>query len=107
MNAIIAALMKMIIHLITFSIYSTLYCAKGNYEFGVTRVMKSLEPYKKKVSIISMVDNVTINNILLYCINSLVWYSCHYNYYIHYVAWYGRQCCQYIYYCMCLLIAWY
>lgn len=27
----------------------TLYCAKGNYEFGVIRVMKSLEPYSKKV----------------------------------------------------------
>ena len=28
---------------------STLYCAKGNYEFGVIRIMKSLEPYSKKV----------------------------------------------------------
>ena len=27
----------------------TLYCAKGNYEFGISRVMKSLEPYAKKV----------------------------------------------------------
>lgn len=28
---------------------STLYCAKGNYEFGISRVMKSLEPYQKKL----------------------------------------------------------
>lgn len=27
----------------------TLYCAKGNYEFGISRVMKSLEPYQKKL----------------------------------------------------------
>ena len=29
--------------------HRTLYCAKGNYEFGISRVMKSLEPYSKKV----------------------------------------------------------
>lgn len=28
----------------------TLYCAKGNYDFGISRVIKSLEPYNKKVS---------------------------------------------------------
>ncbi len=27
----------------------TLYCAKGNYEFGISRVIKSLEPYQKKL----------------------------------------------------------
>ena len=32
-------------------VHRTLYCAKGNYEFGVTRIMKSLEPYNKKVCI--------------------------------------------------------
>jgi len=26
-----------------------LYCAKGNYEFGISRVIKSLEPYNKKL----------------------------------------------------------
>ena len=31
--------------------YSTLYCAKGNYEFGISRVIKSLEPYSRKVRI--------------------------------------------------------
>ena len=29
--------------------FRTLYCAKGNYEFGISRVMKSLEPYQKKL----------------------------------------------------------
>lgn len=27
----------------------TLYCAKGNYEFGISRVIKSLEPFNKKL----------------------------------------------------------
>ncbi|XP_064406143.1 intraflagellar transport protein 70A-like [Halichondria panicea] len=30
-------------------VIGTLYCAKGNYEFGVARIMKSLEPYSKKL----------------------------------------------------------
>lgn len=30
-------------------VIGTLYCAKGNFEFGISRVMKSLEPYQKKV----------------------------------------------------------
>lgn len=30
-------------------VIGTLYCAKGNYEFGVSRVMKSLEPYDQKL----------------------------------------------------------
>lgn len=30
--------------------FRTLYCAKGNYDFGISRVIKSLEPYNKKVS---------------------------------------------------------
>lgn len=29
----------------------TLYCAKGNFEFGISRVMKSLEPYQKKLGV--------------------------------------------------------
>lgn len=27
----------------------TLYCAKGNYDFGISRVIRSLEPYSKKL----------------------------------------------------------
>mgnify|MGYP006187693463 CR=1 FL=1 len=27
----------------------TLYCAKGNFEFGISRIIKSLDPYDKKL----------------------------------------------------------
>ena len=30
-------------------VIGTLYCAKGNYEFGISRIIKSLEPFNKKV----------------------------------------------------------
>ncbi|KAG5312090.1 TT30A protein, partial [Acromyrmex insinuator] len=30
-------------------VIGTLYCSKGNFEFGISRVMKSLEPYNKKL----------------------------------------------------------
>lgn len=30
-------------------VIGTLYCAKGNFEFGVQRIIKSLEPYDKKI----------------------------------------------------------
>merc|ERR1712183_320070 len=30
-------------------VIGTLYCSKGNYEFGLQRVIKSLEPYGKKL----------------------------------------------------------
>eukprot|EP00800_Vazella_pourtalesii_P015141 TRINITY_DN4041_c0_g1_i1.p1 TRINITY_DN4041_c0_g1~~TRINITY_DN4041_c0_g1_i1.p1 ORF type:complete len:389 (-),score=121.14 TRINITY_DN4041_c0_g1_i1:1617-2714(-) len=30
-------------------VIGTLYCSKGNYEFGISRVIKSLEPYNKKL----------------------------------------------------------
>jgi tetratricopeptide repeat protein 30 len=33
-------------------VIGTLYCSKGNYEFGITRIMKSLEPFTKKVNIL-------------------------------------------------------
>ena len=38
-------------------VIGTLYCAKGNYEFGITRIMKSLEPFNKKVSNIDKVGH--------------------------------------------------
>jgi len=31
-------------------VIGTLYCSKGNFEFGISRVMKSLEPIEKKLS---------------------------------------------------------
>ncbi|KAJ9447290.1 Tetratricopeptide repeat protein 30-like protein [Diplonema papillatum] len=30
-------------------VIGTLYCAKGNFEFGISRIIKSLEPYNKKI----------------------------------------------------------
>uniref|UniRef100_A0A4W6E0V4 Tetratricopeptide repeat protein 30 n=1 Tax=Lates calcarifer TaxID=8187 RepID=A0A4W6E0V4_LATCA len=42
---------KKVFHLcIVNLVIGTLYCAKGNYDFGISRVIKSLEPYNKKVS---------------------------------------------------------
>jgi tetratricopeptide repeat protein 30 len=41
---------KMTFHLcIVNLVIGTLYCAKGNYNFGVSRIVKSLEPYNKKL----------------------------------------------------------
>ncbi|WIA22247.1 hypothetical protein OEZ85_004572 [Tetradesmus obliquus] len=31
-------------------VIGTLYCSKGNYEFGISRIIKSLEPYHSKLS---------------------------------------------------------
>ncbi len=42
--------------------HSTLYCAKGNYEFGVARIMKSLEPYNKKVHVHIYIDFIPIKS---------------------------------------------
>ena len=36
-------------HCIVNLVIGTLYCAKGNYEFGITRVMKCAEPVDKKL----------------------------------------------------------
>lgn len=30
-------------------VIGTLYCTKGNYEFGISRIIKSFEPMNKKV----------------------------------------------------------
>lgn len=30
-------------------VIGTLYCSKGNYTFGVSRIVKSLEPFQKKL----------------------------------------------------------
>ena len=32
-------------------VIGTLYCAKGNFEFGISRVIKSLEPYSRKLGL--------------------------------------------------------
>ena len=31
-------------------VIGTLYCAKSNFEFGIARIVKSLEPYYRKLS---------------------------------------------------------
>ena len=53
----------------------TLYCAKGNYEFGISRVIKSLEPYQKKLGtdtwyyakrcFLSLIENMAKHMIML------------------------------------------
>mmetsp|Transcript_59566 Transcript_59566/g.134798 ORF Transcript_59566/g.134798 Transcript_59566/m.134798 type:complete len:157 (-) Transcript_59566:214-684(-) len=41
---------KLVFHLcIVNLVIGTLYCAKGNFEFGISRIIKSLEPYDKKL----------------------------------------------------------
>lgn len=51
---------KKIYHLcIVNLVIGTLYCAKGNYEFGISRVIKSLEPYKQKVKW-AMMRNIVV-----------------------------------------------
>jgi len=32
-------------------VIGTLYCTKGNFEFGVSRITKSLEPYERKIGV--------------------------------------------------------
>merc|ERR1712000_616632 len=32
-------------------VIGTLYCTKGNFEFGVSRIIKSLEPYERKIGV--------------------------------------------------------
>ena len=56
-------------------IFRTLYCAKGNYEFGISRVIKSLEPYQKKLGtdtwfyakrcFLSLIENMAKHMIML------------------------------------------
>ncbi|KAA3672981.1 tetratricopeptide repeat protein 30 [Paragonimus westermani] len=56
-------------------VIGTLYCAKGNYEFGISRVIKSLEPYQKKLGrdtwyyakrcFLSLIENLTKHMILV------------------------------------------
>ncbi|CAH8524252.1 unnamed protein product [Dicrocoelium dendriticum] len=56
-------------------VIGTLYCAKGNYEFGISRVIKSLEPYQKKLGpdtwyyakrcFLSLIENLAKHMILV------------------------------------------
>ncbi|ESO87397.1 hypothetical protein LOTGIDRAFT_127854 [Lottia gigantea] len=56
-------------------VIGTLYCAKGNYEFGISRVIKSLEPYNKKLGtdtwfyakrcFLSLIENMSKHMIMI------------------------------------------
>ncbi|KAM5324731.1 intraflagellar transport protein 70B-like [Glossophaga mutica] len=56
-------------------VIGTLYCAKGNYDFGISRVIKSLEPYNKKLGtdtwyyakrcFLSLLENMSKHTIML------------------------------------------
>uniref|UniRef100_H0XV18 Tetratricopeptide repeat protein 30 n=1 Tax=Otolemur garnettii TaxID=30611 RepID=H0XV18_OTOGA len=67
---------KKIYHLcIVNLVIGTLYCAKGNYDFGISRVIKSLEPYNKKLGtdtwyyakrcFLSLLENMSKHTIML------------------------------------------
>ncbi|CAE1278309.1 TTC30 [Acanthosepion pharaonis] len=67
---------KKVYHLcIVNMVIGTLYCAKGNYEFGISRVIKSLEPYQKKLvtdtwfyakrCFLSLIENMTKHMIMI------------------------------------------
>lgn len=47
-----AAAGKKVFHLcIVNLVIGTLYCAKGNFEFGISRIIKSLEPFSRKINV--------------------------------------------------------
>ncbi|XP_065899336.1 intraflagellar transport protein 70A-like [Dysidea avara] len=56
-------------------VIGTLYCAKGNYEFGISRVIKSLEPYSRKLGtdtwfyskrcFVSLIENMAKHMLML------------------------------------------
>eukprot|EP00127_Corallochytrium_limacisporum_P005882 Clim_evm27s214 gene=Clim_evmTU27s214 len=56
-------------------VIGTLYCSKGNYEFGINRIMKSLEPCNTKLSaetcfyakqaFLSLIENMNKHMIIL------------------------------------------
>ncbi|KAL3319001.1 Tetratricopeptide repeat protein 30A [Cichlidogyrus casuarinus] len=67
---------KKVFHLcIVNLVIGTLYCAKGNYEFGISRVIKSLEPHQKKLGpdtwfytkrcFLSLIENLARQMILI------------------------------------------
>jgi len=61
--------------ILLFLFFRTLYCAKGNYEFGISRVIKSLEPFQKKLGtdtwfyakrcFLSLIENLSKHMIML------------------------------------------
>jgi len=62
-------------HLCTVNlVIGTLYCSKGNYEFGIGRIIKSFDPYQKKLGpdtwyyakrcFLSLIEKMTKNKVL-------------------------------------------
>lgn len=61
--------------IVNWYVFRTLYCAKGNYEFGISRVIKSLEPQNNKLSVdtwnyvkrclLSMAENLALHTLVL------------------------------------------
>ncbi|KFP28262.1 Tetratricopeptide repeat protein 30A, partial [Colius striatus] len=57
-------------------VIGTLYCVKGNYNFGISRVIKSLQPYNKKLStdtwyyakrcFLSLLENMSKHMVMLH-----------------------------------------
>ena len=55
--------------------HSTLYCAKGNYEFGISRVIKSLEPYSRKVrGVPGLLDTMQVHVANCCVVLSVAWH---------------------------------
>uniref|UniRef100_A0A5S6QJ36 Tetratricopeptide repeat protein 30 n=1 Tax=Trichuris muris TaxID=70415 RepID=A0A5S6QJ36_TRIMR len=56
-------------------VIGTLYCSKGNYEFGISRIIKAMQPYRKKLCaqtwhyvkrcFLSMIENLVKHVIIL------------------------------------------
>lgn len=47
-------------HCIVNLVIGTLYCSKGNFEFGISRVIRSLEPYQKKLEADTWCGHATV-----------------------------------------------
>ena len=76
---------KQVFHLcIVNLVIGTLYCAKGNYNFGISRIVKSLEPFQKKLGtdtwfyakrcLLSLMETLAKHMLVLpdNCINEIV-----------------------------------
>merc|ERR1712031_133490 len=45
-------------------VIGTMYCAKGNFEFGISRIIKSLEPYEKSC-FLALAENLSKHMLML------------------------------------------
>ena len=66
-------------------VIGTLYCVKGNYEFGIARIIKSLEPASEKLEsdtwfytkrcLLALFEGITKHMIVLKASRAQVWHS--------------------------------